>query len=300
MYDPEEAAVQLANEVKILSELDHENIIKLQGVGSETISGSYRSRNFFFLLDVLDETLEDRLKTWSKKKTNHLRRSFRKLVTYDSKHRTKDRQRMYHRIYDSVLGIAKGLEYLHSKKIVWCDVKPANIGFRVDARTLQQGRSESTAKLIDFGMASRLEDCDDCESRGSLRYMSPEVMMGQKYTLEADVFSFGVLLAQICSLRVPYSKAVKAKKMSLGEFQNKVMSGQLHPMEDLEKAIPCTRIRTLIEECLGAPAGRPTCTEIIDRLTTIFDLTDKLDESCSTKISSAFSKSLFSVETGSE
>jgi len=195
----------------------------------------------------------------------------------------KECQRLYNRIHDSVLGIAKGLEYLHHKKIVWCDVKPANIGYVFD----RNGGSESTVKLIDFGMAAKLEDCNEFESRGSLRYMSPEVMNGQRYTLEDDVFSFGVLLAQVCSLRAPYSKAVSTKKVSIDDFTEKVVNGKLRPMDDLEKTIPCTRIRALIEECLGAPTDRPTCTEIVLRLNAIFDVTDKLNESCCTKLTMA-------------
>ena len=295
--DPEEAALQLTNEARILSELDHENIIKIRGVGSETFSGSLQSRNFFLLLDVLDETLEDRLERWGKEKATNIRRKFRKLISNDSNHRLKDCQRMYRRIYESTLGIARGMEYLHQKKIVWCDVKPANIGFYMDARALRGGRPETTVKLFDFGMAAKVEDCDDGESRGSLRYMSPEVMNGKRYTLEADVFSYGVLLAQICALRVPYSKAVRTKKLSLGDFQNKVKSGELRPVEDLEKAIPCTRLLALIEECLGAPAGRPTCTQIVQRLATIFvDPGDKLNESISTSLS----MTRLSIEAGSE
>eukprot|EP00535_Pseudo-nitzschia_heimii_P010732 CAMPEP_0197195318 /NCGR_PEP_ID=MMETSP1423-20130617/30868_1 /TAXON_ID=476441 /ORGANISM="Pseudo-nitzschia heimii, Strain UNC1101" /LENGTH=240 /DNA_ID=CAMNT_0042648917 /DNA_START=21 /DNA_END=740 /DNA_ORIENTATION=+ len=171
--NPEDAALQLTNEARILSELDHENIIRLRGVGSETFSGCFRSRDFFLLLDVLDETLEDRLETWNKQKTKTLGKTFRKLMSNDSNHRLRECQRMHRRIRDSAIGIARGLEYLHLNKVVWCDVKPANIGFRADA-----------VKLIDFGMASKLDDCGDDESRGSLRYMSPEVMNGQRYTLE--------------------------------------------------------------------------------------------------------------------
>lgn len=297
--EPDEAAVQLANEALILSELDHVNIIKLRGIGSEMFSGSFASRNYFLLLDVLDETLQQRLDMWGKKKTINIRRSFRKLMTNDSHQCLKECQRLYNRIYDSVLGIAKGLEYLHSKKIVWCDVKPANIGYLNDRR----GGSESTVKLIDFGMAAKVEDCGELESRGSLRYMSPAVMIGERYTLEDDVFSFGVLLAQICSLRVPYSKAVRTKKMSLDDFKGGVISGDLRPMEDLEKIIPCERIQAIIEECLGAPAKRPTCTDIVERLTSIFDRTDKLNESCSSKltmITTSLSMSRSSIQSSNE
>lgn len=39
---------------------------------------------------------------------------------------------------------------------------------------------------------------------GSLRYMAPEVARSEPYNLTADVYSFGLLLWQICSLDLPY------------------------------------------------------------------------------------------------
>ena len=39
---------------------------------------------------------------------------------------------------------------------------------------------------------------------GSLRYMAPEVALSESYNLTADVYSFGLLLWQICSLELPY------------------------------------------------------------------------------------------------
>lgn len=39
---------------------------------------------------------------------------------------------------------------------------------------------------------------------GSLRYMSPEVARCEPYNLTADVYSFGLLLWQVCSLMLPY------------------------------------------------------------------------------------------------
>ena len=39
---------------------------------------------------------------------------------------------------------------------------------------------------------------------GSLRYMAPEVARSDPYNLSADVYGFGLLLWQICSLDLPY------------------------------------------------------------------------------------------------
>merc|ERR1712110_907489 len=62
------------------------------------------------------------------------------------------RTRMYERVENVALGIAKGMEYLSSKNIVLRDLKPGNVGFDED--------SFDDVKLFDFGMARKVEDCD--------------------------------------------------------------------------------------------------------------------------------------------
>jgi serine/threonine protein kinase len=68
-------------------------------------------------------------------------------------------------------------------------------------------------KLFDFGLAKELdptmkngltETYQLSGNTGSLRYMAPEVAKCMPYNLSADVYSFGLLLWQICSLQLPY------------------------------------------------------------------------------------------------
>lgn len=68
-------------------------------------------------------------------------------------------------------------------------------------------------KIFDFGLAKELDPslrhgCTEyyelSGNTGSLRYMSPEVARSEPYNLSADVYSFGLLLWQVCSLDLPY------------------------------------------------------------------------------------------------
>jgi serine/threonine protein kinase len=74
-------------------------------------------------------------------------------------------------IKDIVKGVMRCLTWCHSKKIVYCDLKPTNI-MRNRDDTRQQW------KLIDLE-ASRAAD-EECTSAGTVRYCPPEVATGVK------------------------------------------------------------------------------------------------------------------------
>lgn len=67
--------------------------------------------------------------------------------------------------------------------------------------------------MFDFGLAKELDPSlkagiselyELSGNTGSLRYMAPEVAKSEPYNLSADVYSFGLLLWQVCSLDLPY------------------------------------------------------------------------------------------------
>ncbi|XP_048331570.2 G-type lectin S-receptor-like serine/threonine-protein kinase At5g35370 [Ziziphus jujuba] len=97
-----------------------------------------------------------------------------------------------------VLGIAKGLAYLHSgcqHKIIHCDIKPENI--------LLHG--EGSAKISDFGMSKLLDHHGNSKlltiMRGTRGYMAPEWLTSSGITDKSDVYSFGMVLLEIVSGR---------------------------------------------------------------------------------------------------
>ena len=142
---------------------------------------------YFLLLDVLTEVLSDRF----------ARERIQRRRVPESKRGPTTKEAMHHRIQHTATGIVDGMRYLHSKKIVLRDLKPGNVGF-------DEG---GNIRLFDFGMARRVSDCVQDEICGSPRYMAPEIMEGKGYTLKVDVYSFGILLYELCTLEVPFANS---------------------------------------------------------------------------------------------
>ncbi|KAF0924772.1 hypothetical protein E2562_014571 [Oryza meyeriana var. granulata] len=82
------------------------------------------------------------------------------------------------------LAMARGLSYLHSRKIVHRDVKTENM-------LLDDGKLN--LKIADFGVARiEVDPRDMTGATGTPRYMAPEVLAGRPYNRKCDVYSFAI------------------------------------------------------------------------------------------------------------
>lgn len=261
-----DAATDLAREAALLSKLEHhENIIRLRGVSSTSLSQSYQEDGdgFFFLMDVLEETLKDRLTRWRLDAGMYQPNTGRRRLFGASSPKVVELSRMYGRLETVALGIVRGMRYLHEvHSIVLRDLKPANIGF--------DGAS-GKVRLIDFGMARPVEECYPDEVAGTPRFMAPEVMLLQGTSFASDVYSFGIVLYEICSLQPAYGKQLK-NATDLEAFQKHVAVDQSRPNLD---SIPCPVTKALIQECWdNNPRNRPSFAEIERRLVDIAALAE--------------------------
>ena len=200
----EHAQRDLLHESHLLSSLDHKNIIRIYGTGP--LDGDIicdKNRHPFIVLEKLTCTLEDRLQLWRKNKKGELFRTRLQVAA----------------------SIASALAYLHSNGIVFRDLKPSNVGFDI----------YGNVKLFDLGLSVRADSTDDRRDEycGTPRYMAPEVFHSssnsnsnssccskedesERFNHNAyavDVYSFGILLWEIGTLKKPFGESVSVKTL---------------------------------------------------------------------------------------
>jgi len=97
--------------------------------------------------------------------------------------------------------VASALDAAHRHALVHRDVKPANI-------LLGDQDGTETAYLSDFGLGKLISSESDLTSAGmlvgTLDYLAPELIQGQRIDGRCDVYSLGCVLFQALSGRVPY------------------------------------------------------------------------------------------------
>ncbi|XP_047982791.1 serine/threonine-protein kinase STY13-like [Salvia hispanica] len=145
------------------------------------------------------------------------------------------------------LDLARGLSYLHSKKIVHRDVKTENM-------LLDKNR---TIKIADFGVA-RVEASNPNEmtgETGTLGYMAPEVLNGHPYNRKCDVYSFGICLWEIYCCDMPFPN------LSFSELTSAVVHQNLRP--EIPRCCPSS-IANVMKRCWDANSDkRPEMVEVV-------------------------------------
>lgn len=146
---------RIFNEVKILSSLKHESVIGF--------NYWYETRNHYWA--IYEYVCGGDMRKIIEKDTGMKEDSLRVIASQ----------------------LVEGLAFIHSQKVVFCDMKPSNIVFNEFA----------IPKYVDFASA-RLEADLHNETTSDIFYTAPEVLSkAGPYSFKSDVFGLGVLLFEL-------------------------------------------------------------------------------------------------------
>lgn len=137
-----------------------------------------------------------------------------------------------HASCELVRDIALALDHAHAHGVVHRDVKPSNIMIAADGRAL----------LIDFGLAQAASGDSVTRSGvqpGSLAYMAPEQVRGEKVDARSDVFSLGCVLYELLSLRSPFASETEQRIRQNVLAADPAPLRSLHPGLTWDVAVVC-------------------------------------------------------------
>lgn len=147
------------------------------------------------------------------------------------------------------IDVSKGMNYLHQHNIIHRDLKAANL--LMD--------ENGVVKVADFGVARvRAQSGVMTAETGTYRWMAPEVIEHEPYDHKADVFSFGVVLWELLTGKLPY-EFLTPLQAAIGVVQK-----GLRPT--IPKSTHPKFVQLLEKSWQQDPTLRPDFSEIIESL----------------------------------
>lgn len=194
-----EGAVRMfLREARLTGLLDHPHIVPIYDVGERD------SEHLYFAMKLVEgQTLGDLIRALP-------RGPLDAAVLYE--------------LLDVVTKVCDALAFAHSRGVLHCDVKPANVMvgefgqvYLMDWGIARLVAAEATPASGPLGQAKATGGSTDNAVIGTPSYMSPEQARGDRGKLDvrSDVFLLGALLYEIVARRAPYSSADRAETLSL-------------------------------------------------------------------------------------
>jgi len=219
----EDSKKQIYNEASIMKKLFHPNVISFKDVFKDV-----KLDYFYIVMEYAnDGDLSKKIKTQKQK-------------VYGEKYFSEEKIMQY--FYQ----ICRGLQYIHSKNIIHRDIKSQNIFLMKNGKL----------KIGDFGIAKTLTETKNNASTviGTPYYFSPEIINGEPYNYKTDIWSLGVVLYEMCCLKLPF------ESNNIAQLSIKIMKGKYDPIPNRYSK----NMANLIKDMLNIDQKlRPNITEVM-------------------------------------
>ena len=164
-------------------------------------------------------------------------------------------------IVEVAAGILMGLAAVHRAGIIHRDVKPANVGIT----------RSGMVKLLDFGVADPLpwtrhfQESDtaplDLGCIGSMHYMPPEQLRGNRVDERADVYSTGAVLYELATGHRPFAET------GLVCLIDAILNRPPVPPSSVNRTVPPAVDQVILRALSKRPPARyPSVTCMLDAL----------------------------------
>ncbi|HEY7161932.1 MAG TPA: protein kinase, partial [Acidobacteriota bacterium] len=178
------------------------------------------------------------------------------------RHYVSSREVSIQEVLDIAIQIADALDEAHKKNVIHRDIKTSNVLLT----------PRKFVKILDFGLAKQLprfkgDHLSDTSTdslltgpgnpiRGTTAYMSPEVILGKQVDNRSDIFSFGVVLYEMLTGRLPFTGNSTAEMMdeilhkdatSVTRYNDKVPDALLHILKKMLEKDPENRYQSVHE-----------------------------------------------------
>ena len=189
----EENIKQIYNEASIMKKLCHPNVISFKDVFKDT-----KLEYFYIVMEYADDG------------------DLNKKIKQQQQKISKDKYFSEDKILKFFYQICKGIEYIHSKNVIHRDIKSQNIFLM----------KNGTIKIGDFGIAKSLSNTNSNAKTiiGTPYYFSPEIINGEPYNYKTDIWSLGVVLYEMCNLKLPFDSN------NIAQLSIKILKGNYDPI----------------------------------------------------------------------
>ncbi|KHN11868.1 Probably inactive leucine-rich repeat receptor-like protein kinase [Glycine soja] len=226
-------------EVKMLGKIKHQNLVALEG---------------YYWTPSLQLLIYEYLARGSLQKLLHDDDSSKNLLSW--------RQR-----FKIILGMAKGLAYLHQMELIHYNLKSTNVF--IDC--------SDEPKIGDFGLVRLLPMLDHCvlssKIQSALGYMAPEFACRTvKITEKCDIYSFGILILEVVTGKRPVEYMEDDVVVLCDKVRSALDDGKVEQCVDeklkgnfaAEEAIPVIKLGLVCAS--QVPSNRPDMAEVINIL----------------------------------